>query len=313
MALGLLPPVQSILASYESESAGVRARLVQLLTSGSLGGSGKFMVYAVDQGFEHGPGRSFSMNPLAYHPYYHAELAIESGFSALAAPLGFLDCVAHRYAGQIPWILKLNHGYALHPHQATATQAVIASVDDALRLGCIGVGFTIYPGSSSAISMFETVKHQIAEAKRYGLLAFVWSYPRGEDLSKEGETALDIVAYGVHLACLLGAHVIKSKIPTAALATSEAKALYPDHVTMQTLSDRVRHVMQSAFDGQRLVAFSGGEVRRGESVASLYDEASAICAGGAHGSMIGRNCYKRSREEALEMIATLMSIYRVDR
>jgi class I fructose-bisphosphate aldolase len=305
----LSPPLQNILSFYESENAGVRSHLVQLLQTGHLSGSGKFMVYAIDQGFEHGPGRSFALNPASYHPYYHVDLAIEGGFSGLAAPLGFLEVVAHRYAGQIPFILKVNHSYALHPHSGPTDQAVISTIKDALRLGCIGIGFTIYPGSSMGVAMFEEARSFIAKAKKNGLLAFIWSYPRGEALSKDGETALDTVAYGVQLACLLGAHIIKAKIPTCHLETKEAQQIYPKHVLMNTLTDRIRHIIDSALGGQRLVAFSGGEVHLEQSIQTIYEEVQAIINAGAAGSIIARNCYKRPRQEALEMIHEMMRLY----
>ena len=213
--------VRQILSWYESDNPGTKANLVRILMSGRLGGTGRLLILPVDQGFEHGPPRSFAANPAAYDPHYHWQLAIDAGLSAYASVLGMIEHGADRFAGQIPTILKLNSANAL----ATGKdQAVTASVRDSLRLGCAAVGFTIYPGSDDQYAMMEENRELAAEAKSYGLAVVVWSYPRGGKLSKEGETAIDVTAYAAHMAALLGAHIIKVKPPSAHLEQSEAEA-----------------------------------------------------------------------------------------
>ncbi len=292
-----------ILRHYNTDNAGVRSHLRQLLSHGALKNTGKLLIYPPDQGFEHGPGRSFSMNPDAYDPFFHFQFAIDAGFSAIAAPLGLLDAGAHEFAGQIPFILKVNHGHSLHKNY---NQAQIAHIDDALRLGCIGVGYTIYPGSTHDTEMFEKLSDLIEQAKRSGLLVIVWSYPRGEDMKIEHQTALDVVAYGAHMACLMGAHIVKTKIPSKVLYTKEAQDIYPKHVLMDTLTQRIQHVVDACFSGKRLIVFSGGEQ---QDVSQIYEEAKAISQAGGHGSIIARNCYKRPRHEATDMIKNLIAIY----
>ena len=104
------------------------------------------VILPVDQGFEHGPARSFGPNPPAYDPRYHFELAIEAGCNAYAAPLGFLEAGAREFAGQIPLILKANNHDVLL-NERDPDQALTAGVSDALRLGCAAIGFTIYRAS----------------------------------------------------------------------------------------------------------------------------------------------------------------------
>lgn len=296
--------IHEILSYYPTDNVGVLRNLTALLMQGRLGGTGRMVIYPVDQGFEHGPGRSFSINPSAYDPHYHFKLAIEAGLSAYAAPLGWLEAGAHTFVGQIPTILKMNSSNTLVG--GAPDQAITASIDDALRLGCSAVGFTIYPGSDASLEMFEEVRDLIAAAKEVGLPSIVWSYPRG-NLSKEGETAIDIVAYGAHMAALLGAHIIKVKLPTAHLENKEAKEQYlQNNVKIDTLEDRVRHIMQSCFDGRRIVVFSGGEAK---DINSVYEDVKAVRAGGGNGSIIARNCFKRPRAEALDMLDRIISMY----
>ncbi|MBX6366405.1 MAG: class I fructose-bisphosphate aldolase [Rhodospirillales bacterium] len=304
----LTETVRKMLSWYESDNPGTKANLARILMHGRLGGTGKLVILPVDQGFEHGPARSFAPNPPAYDPHYHFQLAIDAGLSAYAAPLGFIEAGAATYAGQIPTILKVNSSNSLSRAKENANQAVTASVKDALRLGCSAIGFTIYPGSDAAFDMIEEVAELAREAKSYGLAVVIWSYPRGGALSKAGETAIDICAYAAHMAALLGAHIIKVKPPTEALELDAAKKVYEaQKIDIKTPVARFRHVVQSCFNGKRIVVFSGGEAKDLE---GIYNEARAIRDGGGNGSIIGRNTFQRPREEALKMLDQMIKIYK---
>ena len=299
--------VQRILRNYEGETPGVKGKLCQMLMHGRLRGTGKMIILPVDQGFEHGPARSFAPNPAGYDPHYHYQLAIDAGLNAYAAPLGPLEAGADSFAGQIPTILKVNSANSLMGPGAGKNQAVTASVDDALRLGCAAIGFTIYPGSDMALDMFEEIVEMRREAAACGLATVIWSYPRGETLSKEGETAADVSAYAAHIAALLGAHVIKVKLSTDHLEQAEAKKAYEaGGIDISTQAARVADCVRSAFDGRRLIVFSGGASKGADAV---FDDARAIRDGGGNGSIIGRNSFQRSREDALEMLGKLVDIY----
>ncbi len=299
--------VREILARYESDCPGTKANLARILMTGKLGGTGKVVILPVDQGFEHGPARSFAPNPAAYDPHYHFQLAIDAGLNAFATPLGMVEAGADRFAGQIPIILKANSANSLARDKEAPTQAVTASVSDALRLGCAAIGFSIYPGSDVAYDMIEEIRELAGEAKAVGLAVVVWSYPRGGDLSKDGETAIDIVAYAAHMACLAGAHIVKVKLPSEHLEQDAAKQVYEtEGIDISTQAARVRHVIQAAFAGRRIVVFSGG-ARKGAQ--SLFDDARAIRDGGGNGSIIGRNTFQRPRDEAIAMLNDLIRIY----
>jgi fructose-bisphosphate aldolase, class I len=296
--------VKDILSWYETDTPGTKANLARILGSGRLGGTGKMVILPVDQGFEHGPARSFAPNPAGYDPFYHPSLAIEAGLNAYATPLGMLEAVADRIAGQIPTILKVNSANSLSRLQ---DQAITGSVNDALKLGCSAIGFTMYPGSDDCFNMMEEIREMSEEAKSVGLAVVLWSYPRGGNLSKDGETAMDICAYAAHMAALMGAHIIKVKLPTDHLEQDEAKKVYQKHkIDISTMAKRVEHVMQSAFAGRRIVVFSGGAAK-GED--SIYDDARAIRDGGGNGSIIGRNTFQRPKAEALKMLDKIVAIY----
>ena len=299
--------VREILSWYGSDNPGTKANLARMMNTGRLAGTGKMVILPVDQGFEHGPARSFAVNPDGYDPRYHLRLAVESGCNAYAAPLGFLEAAAGEHAGEIPLILKLNNHDVLFDEKDPLSSQT-ASVEDALRLGCSAIGYTIYPGSSASSIMYTELRELAEEARSVGLAVVVWSYPRGSQLSKEGETAIDVVAYAAQIAAQLGAHIIKVKLPGAHLEQAEAKKVYEKTaVPIGTLAERVRHVVQSSFAGRRIVIFSGGAKKdRDEDV---FDEARAIRDGGGFGSIIGRNSFQRPKGEAIRFLNSVMDIY----
>jgi fructose-bisphosphate aldolase, class I len=306
--MAITEQVRRILDNYESDNPGTKANLARILMQGKLGGTGRLVILPVDQGFEHGPARSFAPNPPAYDPHYHFQLAIDAGLSAYAAPLGMIEAGAGTFAGQIPTILKVNSSNSLARAKENPNQAVTASVQDALRLGCSAIGFTIYPGSDVAFDMMEEIAEMGREAKSHGLAVVIWSYPRGGSLSKTGETAMDIAAYAAHMAALLGAHIIKVKPPTEALELDAAKKVYEaKKIDISTAAARIRHVVQACFNGRRIVVFSGGEAKDADGVVA---EARAIHEGGGNGSIIGRNTFQRPREEAIKLLDQIITVYK---
>ena len=300
--------IKRILSYYESDNPGVKANLARILMSGKLGGTGKLVILPVDQGFEHGPARSFAKNSPAYDPHYHFKLAIDAGLSAFAAPLGMLEAGADTFAGQIPLIMKVNSSNSLSNEKTAPSQALTGSVSEAIRLGCSAVGFTIYPGSEMALDMISDIQEIAVEAKDAGLAVVVWSYPRGGNISKEGETAIDIVSYAAHMAALVGAHIIKVKPPTSYIEQDEAKKVYlSENIPISSLNERIKHVVQSCFNGKRLVVFSGGSSKDKE---SLLEEIKELYLGGASGSIIGRNSFQRPYTEALALLNQIIDIYK---
>jgi len=285
---------KKIISYYTHENVGVRSNLMRMLGQGKLGGTGRMIILPVDQGFEHGPDRSFAVNPPAYDPNYHHQLAIDAGLSAYAAPLGLLQTSSDSFHGQIPTILKINSSNTL---ATSLDQAVTGSIDDALKLGCAAIGFTIYPGSDHNFSLMEEYRELSHEAKAKGLAVVLWAYARGTNISKKGETAMNIISYAAHMSALLGANIIKVKLPSDFLEEDPTKAL----------KERVAHIKKVAFEGKRLVVFSGGDAKDDN---ALMEEIKAIHLGGGNGSIIGRNCFQRTREDSLTLLDQMIQIYK---
>lgn len=295
----MTPRVREILSWYGADNPGVLTNLARMMNHGRLKGTGKLVILPVDQGFEHGPARSFAKNPDGYDPAYHFQLAIESGCNAYAAPLGALEACARDFAGEIPLILKINNSDTLYGNKSPIS-ALTSNVDDALRLGCAGIGFTIYPGSGERKHMYEEIREASAQAKAAGLAVVIWSYARGEQISKDGETGIDVISYSAHVAAQLGAHIIKVKPPTAHIEQDAARKVYEAQgIKVGTLADRTRHVVQACFAGKRIVIFSGGEAKGTD---EIIGEVTQLAQGGAFGSIMGRNAFQRPKAEAIALL-----------
>ncbi|WP_373046285.1 class I fructose-bisphosphate aldolase [Vulgatibacter sp.] len=302
----LTDQVKQILSWYPSENPGVLSNMSRMMMTGRIAGTGKMVILPVDQGFEHGPARSFAQNPAGYDPEYHYQLALDAGCNAYAAPLGALELAAGKYLGEVPLILKLNNSDTMAKME-NPISALTGSVEDALRLGCSAIGFTIYPGSQDRKTMYEEIRELILEAKSVGLPTVLWAYPRGAGMSKQGETAADIVAYAAHVACQLGAHIVKVKPPGDFIEQPEAKKVFEKfNIPTATMADRIRHVVQSCFNGKRMVIFSGGEAKE---TAALLDEVRQIRDGGGFGSIMGRNAFQRPHDEAVKLLQDVMDIF----
>ena len=298
--------VDEIISWYGHENEGTKENIERLLNTGYLAGTGKLVILPVDQGFEHGPSKSFVPNPDAFDPDYHFNFAIEAGCNAYAAPLGFIEHGAKKYSKQLPLILKLNNSDSLY--SGDPVQVMTSTVDDAVRLGCAAVGFSIYPGSNSSPKMYSELRQITIEAKSKGLAVVVWSYPRGGNLNKEDEAAFDVVSYAAHIAAQMGANIIKIKPPTSHVSKKDILNILTKHnVKLENLSDRISHCIQSSFNGKRIVIFSGGAAKEKKEILSEIRE---IVKGGGFGSIVGRNSFQRPFSEGVSLMREIMDIYK---
>ena len=301
--------ISEILSWYPALTVKQRANMVKLFNHGRIGGTGKLVILPVDQGFEHGPARSFTSNPAGYNPVYHAELAIKSGCNAYAAPLGALEAAADIIAkNNLPTILKLNNHDLMMPDDANYFPAITAWIDDAVRLKASAVGMTVYAGSSHSYEMYQQARELVSDARKAGLIVVIWMYPRGSGLpSKEAEIAVDVISYGVHIACQLGAHIVKCKPSSnlVALENNVKRGVYKN-LLIETLADRTKLVLKAAFDGRRVVICSGGEARTTD---EIFEEIKQLKKGGAFGSIVGRNSFQRPLNEAVKLLHDIQDIY----
>jgi class I fructose-bisphosphate aldolase len=300
--------VKEMLSWYKyTNTTEQQKNLSKILNYGRIGGTGKLMILPIDQILEHGPGLAFEPNPVMYDPLEQAQFAVDGGFNAFAAPLGSLERGYEILARhKVPTILKVNSHTLMIPDSENPKPSVLSWIDDAIRLGCSAVGFTLYPGSLHSNEMEQQARALIADARKAGLITILWIYPRGEGLIKGKERAVDVIAYGVALGVSLGSQIIKVKLPVDGygIASNQEMDIY-DKVSTNTLTDRIKLVMKAAYNGHRIVIHSGGDFTDNE---TLQDEIKSIKDGGAFGSIMGRNAFQRPREEALSLIKDLQDI-----
>jgi class I fructose-bisphosphate aldolase len=294
---------REILSWYSSDTPGVRKNIARLLNHGRLAGTGWLVILPVDQGFEHRPARSFAPNPPAYDPRYHFELAITAGCNAYAAPLGFLEAGPAEYADEIPLILKLNSSDSLDGGNDPCP-AMTGSVDDALRLGCAAIGFTIYPASVARKEMYGQIRALSEEAKRKGLAVVVWSYPRGSWRSGKSDIPIDAVDYAAKMAAQGGAHIINLGFPTPFAGQPVDNRCGTDETSVAAASRCVRKIVEKALRNRRVALFLTGGGNR-----SALDEARAIIHGGGMGSTIDPSILGHLRGEALQLLESVMAIF----
>ena len=264
-------------------------------------GGGTLLVLPIDQGLEHGP-MDFFVNPQALDPDYQFRLARDGNFSAIALHVGLAEKYYHRYAGEVPLILKLN-GKTTIPSDAQAFSPLTGTVEDAVRLGADAVGYTLYVGSPAQdrdIAQFQQVRR---EADRLGMPTILWAYPRGEAVQKKGgKESLYAIDYAARVALEVGADVVKLNYPVRSDKDAESPAPYnaldlgPDGA--------FRKVVESA--GRCLVLVSGGEKVGDE---QLLAKVRSSLEAGATGIIFGRNLWQRPYDDALRVSRQLHAIF----
>jgi class I fructose-bisphosphate aldolase len=272
---------------------GKRTRLHRLLyRSGPANGT--LLLLPIDQGLEHGP-RDFFPNPPAKDPDFQLRLAKEGNFSGIVFQYGIAQKHMQQFAGEVPLVLKLN-GKTEIPADATPISPLIASVEDAVRMGADAVGYTLYVGSSLQDQDFGQFRSVREEADAYGMPVIVWAYPRGEAIeAKGGRDSLYAVDYAARVAAELGADVVKVNMPK--INPEKDKAAPKPYNSMQpTQVEAARMVVESA--GRTLVLFSGGEMQ-GEG--NVIEKARTAMDAGATGLIFGRNVWQRPFDEALKL------------
>ena len=269
---------------------GKKTRLYRLLYQ-SGPANGTLMVLPIDQGLEHGP-RDFLEAPDSADPEFQFRLAVEGRFSAIACQIGLAAKYYPRYAGQVPLILKLN-GKTEIPSDRQPLSPLLASVEDAVRLGADAVGYTLYVGSPLQDRDFQQMARVRQDAERFGLPVVVWSYPRGEAVdARGGKDTVYAIDYASRVALEVGADVIKLNVPSIGPEKlAQAPKAYQRPWTEQ---EALAQVVGSA--GRALVIFAGGEPGSHE---AMLEKARACMEAGATGLIFGRNVWQRPKAEAL--------------
>jgi fructose-bisphosphate aldolase, class I len=165
--------------------------------------NGRTLMLACDQGLEHGPE---DFNDKNIDPLYIIDIAKKGDYDALIFQKG----IAEKYNDEIrksgvPLIIKLNGKTSLSGGEPISRQ--ICSVDEAVRLGARGVGYTIYIGSAHESEMLSEFAKIQEDAHKKGLAVVAWVYPRGSGIKNENDP--EVMIYACRIGLEIGADIIK--------------------------------------------------------------------------------------------------------
>ncbi|MBD3252815.1 hypothetical protein GF386_03730 [Candidatus Pacearchaeota archaeon] len=166
---------------------------------------GRALFLAYDQGLEHGPT---DFNDDNVDPNYIIEIAKKAKLNAMIFQKG----IAEKYRKEIrksniPLIIKLNGKTNLVKGDPVSKQ--LCTVREAINLGAVAVGYTIYIGSQHESEMFREFEKIQREAHKNNLPVITWIYPRGKSI--KGENKNKLMAYAARTGLELGADIIKIK------------------------------------------------------------------------------------------------------
>ncbi len=225
--------------------------------------NGKAMFLAYDHGLEHGPSDFHDQDA---DPNYIIDIARKGKYNAIIFQKG----IAEKYNDKIrkshvPLIIKLNGKTSLSGGEPISRQ--ICSVKEALRLGAVAVGYTIYIGSKYESVMLQEFEKIEKEAHQSGLPVILWAYPRGEGIANKKPE--ELMAYAARFGLEVGADIVKIAY----------------HGTVKDLKWAVKSA------GKTKVVIAGGLKDEESEVLNKVNE---IMSAGCIGLAIGRNIWQNN-------------------
>ena len=294
--------------------------LQSLFDNGRLAGTGYVSILPVDQGIEHSAGASFAKNPAYFDPANIVRLAIEGGCNGVASTYGVLGAVARKYAHKIPFILKLNHNELLS-YPNSHDQIMFSSVQNAWDMGCVGVGATIYFGSSESNRQLQEVSEAFAHAHELGMLTILWCYVRNSAFKIDGvnhEASADVTGQANHLGVTIEADIIKQKLPTsnggyAALNYgSSSYGKFDERIYSELASDHpidlTRYQIANCYMGRCGLINSGGASGTNDLQQAVTTAVVNKRAGGM-GLISGRKAFQKPMNEGVEILNAIQNVY----
>jgi fructose-bisphosphate aldolase, class I len=307
--------VDRVIAASDRKPAVMR-NFQQLLSHGRLANTGYVSILPVDQGIEHSAGSSFAPNPIYFDSENIVKLAIEGGCNAVASTVGVLGSVARKYAHKIPFLVKLNHNEFLsYPNKYD--QILFAQVKQAVEMGAVAVGATIYFGSAESDRQIQEVSQWFATAHEAGLVTVLWCYLRNgafKTSDKDFHVAADLTGQANHLGTTIQADIIKQKLPetnggyTALKFGKTDKRVYTELTPGDHPIELTRYQLANCYLGRSPLINSGGA-----SGANDFAEAARTAVinkrAGGMGLISGRKAFQRPMNDGIELLHLIQDVY----
>ena len=295
--------------------------LQQMFSHGRLAGTGYLSILPVDQGIEHSAGASFAKNTLYFDPENIVKLAIEGGCNAVASTLGGLGMVARKYAHRIPFLLKLNHNeFLTYPNRYD--QIMFARAKQALDMGAVAVGATVYFGSPESTRQIQEVSVAFQQAHELGMATVLWCYlrnPAFKTAEKDFHVSADLTGQANHLGVTIEADIIKQKLPEnnggyLALSTKESpygkidKSVY-DKLASDNPIDWTRYQVANCYMGRAGLINSGGASSGESDFKEAVKTAVINKRAGGTGLISGRKAFQRPMAEGVRLLNAVQDVY----
>jgi class I fructose-bisphosphate aldolase len=297
----------------------VLVNLHRLYSHGRLGGTGYLSILPVDQGIEHSAGASFAKNPDYFDPENIVKLAIEGGCNAVASTFGVLGSLSRKYAGKIPFLVKINHNELLtFPNKFD--QIMFGTVKQAADMGAAAVGATIYFGSPESSRQIVEVSQAFALAHEMGLATVLWCYLRNDAFKKDKDyhESADLTGQANHLGVTIQADIIKQKLPQnnggyKALNTGNSSYGKRDERIYTELSsdhpiDLCRYQVANCYMGRAGLINSGGPSGTNDMGEAVVTAVINKRAGGT-GLISGRKAFQRPIKDGVALLNAVQDVY----
>jgi class I fructose-bisphosphate aldolase len=294
----------------------VLRNLGSVFRHGRLGGTGYLSILPVDQGIEHSAAASFSKNPAYFDPQAIVELAIAADCSAVATTLGGLGILGRRYAHRIPFIVKLNHNELL-TYPARADQVPFGTVQQAVDLGAVAVGATIYFGSEESTRQIREVSEMFAEAHRAGLFTVLWCYLRNPAFKTpevDYHLSADLTGQANHLGVTIEADIVKQKQAEnnggyTAVGFGRTDPLVYSELTTDHPIDLTRWQVVNCYMGRIGLINSGGESNGADDLAQAVRTAVVNKRAGGMGLIVGRKAFQRPEADGVALVHAVQDVF----
>jgi len=302
--------------AVSDRSIPVLNNLQRLYGSGRLANTGYVSILPIDQGIEHSGGASFAPNPIYFDPENIVKLALEGGCNAVATTLGVLGMVARKYAHKIPFILKFNHNQLLS-YPSVYDQVFFAQVEQAWKLGAVGVGATIYFGSEESNRQIVEVSEAFHKAHELGMFTVLWCYLRNAAFKPDAidyHEAADLTGQANHLGVTIEADIIKQKLPTNNGGYTTLKFGRTHQKVYTELSsdhpiDLCRYQVINCYMGRAGLINSGGASSGASDYAEAVRTAVINKRAGGTGLISGRKAFQRPQKEGIQLLNAIQDVY----
>ena len=290
--------------------------LQSLLGHGRLANTGYVSILPVDQDIEHTAGASFAPNPIYFDPENIVRLAVEGGCNAVVSTFGTLGIVSRKYAHKIPFVVKINHNELLS-YPNSYDQILFGTVKEAWNLGAIGIGATIYYGSTESRRQITEIAKAFEYAHSLGMLTILWCYLRNPAFKTDRadyHEAADLTGQANHLGVTVEADVIKQKLPVTnggftALKFGKTDPRMYTQLTSDHPIDLCRYQVANCYMGRVGLINSGGASNGANDMQEAVITAIINKRAGGMGLIAGRKAFQKSMQEGVELLHAIQDIY----